>query len=61
MSAPLQSKGYSRGPEIFKAMELKRAKEKEAAAKAAAKDSEAVAKASAKPRDPDSIAVLNVL
>jgi hypothetical protein len=44
MSGPIPNKGYSRGPEIFKAMEAKRAKEKEAAAKAAVKESAAVAK-----------------
>ena len=60
MSAPLQSKGYSRGPEIFRAVEAKRAKEKEAAAKAAAKESAAVGKSSAKPGDPGLSAVPNV-
>lgn len=60
MSAPIQNRGYSRGPEIFKAMEAKRAKEREAAAKALAKENEAAAKAIAKSRDPSSIDVSNV-
>ena len=60
MSTPIQNRGYSRGPEIFQAMEAKRAKEKEAAAKALAKENEAAAKSAAKLGVPGSIDVPNV-
>ena len=45
---PVNNQGYSRGPEIFRAMEAIKAKEKEAAAMAIAKEQEAAAKAIAK-------------
>ena len=55
LSNPTHNRGYIRMPEIFKAMEAMRAKEKEATAKAIAKEKEVATKVVTKLGDPGSL------
>lgn len=60
MSIPIQNRGYSHGPEIFKATKVMRAKEKETTVKAIAKEKEGAAKVVEKLRDMGSIDISNM-